>query len=134
MEKKIIIRASLFCCIAVCFGAFGGHALKKILTVEELVSWETGVRYLFYHGLAIFLLLPLKKITTEKKQRQVLILFTTGTLLFSLSIFLLCLQNIMDVKLSFLGPLTPIGGSLLILGWIFLLIEGIKIKRSNEPE
>jgi uncharacterized membrane protein YgdD (TMEM256/DUF423 family) len=103
-------------------GAFASHYLKKILTEASLHSFETGVTYMMYQGLAL-LLVSVMKIEDKK---WIFIFFFCGTVLFSFSIFFLSLQSIIKVDLSWIGPITPIGGLLLILGWSFLLIKSIK--------
>ena len=74
-----------------------------------------------FHGLTI-LILSLNKDYFTKKLNVVLKIMSFGTLLFSLSIYLLSLQGLLDIKLSFLGPITPIGGLFLIISWILFLL------------
>ena len=102
-------------------GAFGAHLLKKSLSESALQSFEVGVRYMMYHGLA---LLILTLIPFEEK-KLVAIFFVIGTLLFSLSIFFLSIQSILKINLKWLGPITPIGGTFLIMGWIFFLLKAV---------
>lgn len=106
--------------LAVIFGAFGAHALKKVLTEELLRSFETGVKYQMYHALALLLLG-----TTMEPDSSLANLagwcFLIGTFLFSFSIYGLCLSDAKGAKWRFLGPVTPLGGLLLVLGWGFLL-------------
>ena len=107
---------------AVALGALGAHALKEILTENQLHSFETGVRYQFFHALAILFL----ALNTEKfnpKLNRSLYLMTTGICCFSFSIYLLSLQGFLGFPLSFLGPITPIGGILLISEWIMLFFS-----------
>jgi uncharacterized membrane protein YgdD (TMEM256/DUF423 family) len=115
------IFGSTFSLLSVVFGAFASHLLKKHLSESALQSFEVGVRYLMYHGLALIILwmLPIE----EKK--WISLLFIGGTLLFSGSIFLLSLQSILNKNLKFLGPVTPIGGTFMILGWILLSVQFI---------
>jgi uncharacterized membrane protein YgdD (TMEM256/DUF423 family) len=74
-----------------------------------------------YHGLA---LLILTLISFEEK-KWVAIFFVIGTLLFSLSIFFLSIQSILKINLKWLGPITPIGGTFLIMGWILFLLKAV---------
>lgn len=127
MNKKIIIAATLFILIAIILGAFGAHALKKVLTQEQLFSFETGVKYQMYNGLSILILgMNDKKFSFSLKNINSLLII--GTCLFSFTIYLLSLQNVMGINLKFLGPITPVGGFLIITGWIVFLVNLVKSK------
>lgn len=120
MNKKIIKTALIFGVLAIIFGAFGAHALKKVLNPEQLTSFETGVRYQMYH--AFFLLfLGLTTIVEEEKKKVIYYLVLTGVLFFSGSIYLLSTKEITSVDISSIGFITPIGGLLLIVAWLLLL-------------
>ena len=112
----------LFCGSAVVLGAFGAHLLSDMLSADALQSFEVGVRYQFYHGLELFFL----SLSPDSKEfiSRTALLFVIGTLLFSSSIYLLSLSTMYgDTGLpALLGPVTPIGGLLLILGWVNLLV------------
>ena len=106
---------SLYVALGVGAGAFGAHALKEVLSPERLASFEVGVRYQIFHGLALILLgLITIKIDTKGTTATALC-FLLGTILFSGSIYGLCFDGP-----RWLGPITPMGGSLLILGWLTL--------------
>ena len=124
MNKNIMAWGAAFALTAVILGAFGAHALKELLSSNQLASFETGVRYQMYHGI----ILLFTGFAFDKIQDTSLIskLFISGTLLFSLSIYLLNLQGVIGASLSFLGPITPIGGALLIAGWFRLLLSLLK--------
>jgi len=124
MNKNIMAWGVTFALTAVIIGAFGAHALKELLSSNQLASFETGVRYQMYHGIVLLFI----GISFDKIQNTPLIskLFISGTLLFSLSIYLLNLQEVLGTSLSFLGPITPIGGALLIAGWFILLLSLLK--------
>ena len=117
--KKFIYISIIFCLTAIILGAFGAHLLKEVLSENNLSSFETGIRYQMYHGITI-LILSLNKDNFTNKLNVVLKIMSFGTVLFSLSIYLLCLQELLAIKLSFLGPITPIGGLFLITSWILL--------------
>lgn len=111
------IFGTFFALLSVILGAFGAHFLKKRIPEPAVQSFEVGVRYMMYHGLAL-LILPLFSLAeTEWIER----FFILGTVLFSFSIFLLSLQNLFKRNLKALGPVTPLGGFLLIVGWGLLL-------------
>lgn len=129
MEKKIIIAAIILGVMAIILGAFGAHALKKILSSEQLVSFETGVRYQMYHALFL-LFLGNFSFLTKKDKLVVFYLIILGVVLFSGSIYLLTTNGITGLKTKFLGPITPIGGMILIFSWLYLLYALI-IKNTN---
>lgn len=106
--------------LAVVFGAFGAHALKKKLTPELLHSFETGVKYQMYHAI-VLLVLGFNLGFDKPLDAAIVNCFIFGTLLFSFSIYALCWSAAKGEKLKFLGPVTPIGGLLLVIGWALLL-------------
>lgn len=111
--------------LAVIFGAFGAHALKKSFTEEQLKSFETGVKYQMYHALLLIILSFNLNLDTSLEKNMIKC-FIVGTFLFSFSIYGLTLSASKGRKLKFLGPITPIGGLLLVAGWGMLLYSFIK--------
>ncbi|MBT3418227.1 MAG: DUF423 domain-containing protein [Flavobacteriales bacterium] len=125
------IKVSLFFCVtSVVLGAFGAHLLKDLLTENQIVSFQTGIRYQMFHGLSILILSLNKDYFTDKLNID-LQLMSVGVILFSLSIYLLNLQDLLGVSLSFLGPITPLGGLFLIGSWSILLFSVKKNSSSN---
>lgn len=119
MEKKILLTALLIGVIAIILGAFGAHGLKKMITTEQLATFEVGVRYQIYH--ALFLLFVVNSsFLTVKEKTVVFYLVIIGIFLFSGSIYLLATSSITAIKTKVIGPLTPIGGLLLILSWFYM--------------
>lgn len=116
MEKKIILTALVFGFASIILGAFGAHALKKVLGLEQLASFEVGVRYMMYSALFLLFIGTTTFLVPEQKN-VVYNLSLFGTLFFSVSIFLLTTSSIFKVSFKFLGPVTPIGGLLLIASW-----------------
>ena len=114
--KKIAIFLAV---IAVSLGALSSHSLKEMLISEKLLSFETGIRYQIYHAISI-LVLALNYKKFNHKLKRSLNMMTIGIILFSFSIYFLSLQEILDLDLRFLGPITPLGGTLMIAGWINL--------------
>nr|WP_298006160.1 DUF423 domain-containing protein [uncultured Flavobacterium sp.] len=127
MTKKLVTLAAFFGLVAIILGAFGAHGLKKVLTAEQLVSFETGVRYQMYHALFLLLISQLN-VLTDKHKRTIGILTTIGVFLFSGSIFLLSTQGLSGIDFKFLGPITPVGGVFLILSWFFTAFYSMKQK------
>lgn len=122
MTKQIIIATgAIFGILSVIFGAFGAHALKKTLSSEQLHSFEVGVKYQMYYALLLVVLgFNFNTITQPTYW-----CFTLGIILFSFSIYGLVLSDSKGKKLRFLGPITPIGGLLLVIGWLLLLISAL---------
>ena len=107
--------------LAVALGAFGAHALKARLTPDLLTTFESGVRYQMYHALAM---LAVALATTRLPAANLLNLagwlFVAGTLLFSGSLYLLCIT-----RKRWLGAVTPFGGLAFIAGWVCLAIAAL---------
>ena len=128
MNKNLFITGCLFAVTAVALGALGAHALKEKLTPGQLISFETGVRYQFFHAMAILL-----TAANYEKFHPVFIkwakrIFIAGIFCFSGSIYLLSMKEILHTEgmSQILGPITPLGGVLLISGWIFLMFSVLK--------
>ncbi len=125
MNNKIVITGVVLIVVAIVLGAFGAHALKEVLDVNQLTSFETGVRYQMYHGLGL-LAIGLSADKFNFSLIWVFRLMLIGVILFSGSIYLLATQEIFGMSFRFLGPITPLGGVLLISAWLVLLIQLIK--------
>lgn len=119
----MVIAGGALSGLSVVMGAFGAHALRNKITAEQLQSFETGVRYQLYHGLALILLGLLSDRLGHPSLRWSAWLFLIGTCLFSGSIYLLSNREWMGIDSwkSFLGPIIPLGGLSLILGWCSLV-------------
>jgi uncharacterized membrane protein YgdD (TMEM256/DUF423 family) len=128
MERKIIGTAAFLGITAIILGAFGAHALKNYLTVEQLVSFETGVRYQMYNALFLLFLGLSNAYLSEKAKKQIYGLVVLGVTFFSVSIYLLTTKSVTGIDFKFLGPITPIGGTLLIAAWIVLFVQIMKKK------
>jgi uncharacterized membrane protein YgdD (TMEM256/DUF423 family) len=122
MEKKIIRVAAFMGMTAIILGAFGAHALKKYLTIEELGTFETGVKYQMYHALFL-LFLGLNSFLEEKAKKTILQLVVFGVIFFSGSIYLLATKTISGINFKPIGIVTPIGGTLLIVAWSIVFLK-----------
>jgi len=120
--SKFIKVSILFCVVSVILGAFGAHLLKDLLSETELSSFKTGIRYQMFHGLSI-LILSLNSNKFTSKLKTSLLLMSIGTVLFSFSIYFLSIDDLLSFSMKFLGPITPIGGTILITSWIYLLLN-----------
>ena len=121
MHRGIMMAGSLIAAFAVALGAFGAHALKQKMSVEDLSVYQTGVQYHFYHVLAIFITAFL----WGKFYRPAILwtsrLFTAGIVLFSGSLYTMSyLKAFNGADIKWLGAITPIGGVCFISGWLLL--------------
>jgi|NOAtaT_6_FD_contig_81_1764775_length_2233_multi_3_in_0_out_0_4 uncharacterized membrane protein YgdD (TMEM256/DUF423 family) len=122
--RKISLRLSaMFGILAVAFGAFGAHLLKSHLGTDAYSSFETGIKYHFFHTLAIFGAGVLSHFGRKKMLTYAVWLFSSGILAFSGSIYFLAIDEVFGAELSWLGPVTPLGGILLIGGWVCLFMS-----------
>lgn len=128
MERKIIATAAFLGLTAIILGAFGAHALKNYLTPEQLISFETGVKYQMYHALFLLFLGLSAVFLTDKTKKLMYWLVVLGVTFFSGSIYLLTTKNVTGIDFKFLGPITPIGGTLLIVAWGILFVKVLNKK------
>jgi uncharacterized membrane protein YgdD (TMEM256/DUF423 family) len=125
MNNKTVITGAILCVIGIVLGAFGAHALKSLISIDRLQSFETGVRYQMYAGFAL-LILGINMDRFQFSLKWIVRLLLIGIILFSGSIYGLALQEVFSVSLKFLGPITPLGGLLQIIGWFLLIYQLIK--------
>jgi uncharacterized membrane protein YgdD (TMEM256/DUF423 family) len=127
MDKKIITTGAIFGMLAIILGAFGAHALKKILSLEQLTTFETGVKYQMYH--ALFLLFIGLSSISQKAKKTIYLLVVLGVIFFSGSIYLLATNgHFIPFDFKVIGVVTPIGGLFLISAWGILLVNILKKK------
>jgi uncharacterized membrane protein YgdD (TMEM256/DUF423 family) len=123
MERIVFGVGSILGGLGVALGAFGAHALRDQLSARQLEVFETGVRYQMYHALALLALAWAIARWPQRKLHVAAALLLAGTIVFSGSLQLLALTGV-----RWLGMVTPFGGVMLILGWVFtawqLLIPG----------
>jgi len=114
MKKPIALAGCVFAFTAILLGAFGAHALKDVLASEGKTDvWQTAVDYQMWHALALFALSF--TVTGPTSIKTVALLFTTGIIAFSGSLYWLALGGP-----GWLGPITPLGGLCLMAGWAVL--------------
>ena len=125
-QNRWIAGAALLAAVGVGLGAFGAHGLKqRLLEADQLANWHTAVRYQLWHALALMIWVALR-------DRRALPAatgwcFLVGTLLFSGSIYGLALGGPGAV----FGPITPLGGALLIFGWLVLGLGAVRLRDSE---
>ena len=123
-QQKTLLAGAIMGGLGVAFGAFGAHALKDILIASgRLETFELAVRYQFYHTFALLVVGLLHQFSSSNYLKTATLFFLSGTILFSGSLYLLCLTN-----KTWFAMATPFGGVLLILGWLFLAISSIHKK------
>ncbi len=127
INKKIILLGSVLFITAIILGAFGAHALKDLLSIEKLQSFEVGVRYQFYVSM-VLLLFGLLNEKIPFNLSGFFIFQITGIFMFSGSIYLLSLEQILSLNLKFLGPVTPLGGLMMIVGWVIFIVRLIRFR------
>ncbi|MBD1429583.1 MULTISPECIES: DUF423 domain-containing protein [Sphingobacterium] len=126
MNKQIILTASFFGVIAVILGAFGAHGLEGKISEYHIDTWKTANQYHFYHTFALLFLSTFSRAKSQSI-RVSFIFFTIGILLFSGSLYLLSVRELLGItKISILGPITPLGGLCFIIGWVGLFIAALK--------
>lgn len=128
MQKTMILLAGFNGLVAVAAGAFGAHGLRARLSQEALAIFETAARYHMYHALALAALAALAGQASSRLFNGSAIAFQFGIILFSGSLYAMALSR---MEWKWLGPITPIGGLLLMIGWLCLVLVGIS--RANPP-
>jgi len=124
-QQKTLVTGIIFGGLGVAIGAFGAHALKPILAENGRTdTFELAVRYQFYHALALLALGALLPKFESKKLMYGARSITLGVIIFSGSLYALSLSNV-----TILGAITPIGGVLLIIGWILFLLSILEKKK-----
>ena len=119
MNKKLVGISFFLLATTIALGAFGAHALKKWVDANALASFETGIRYQFY-GALILLVLAFRPETMLHHFRFWIRALGLGITLFSGSIYALTLGKMFQLNLNYFGPVTPIGGAIMILSLIML--------------
>lgn len=117
-QKQTLLTAAILGMLGVTLGAFGAHALKPTLVASgRFETYELAVRYQFFHVLALLATGILMHQFSSSRLRYAALLFVAGVIFFSGSLYVLCFTGI-----GVLGAITPIGGTLLIAGWVFLTL------------
>ena len=122
MNNFLLRSGAILFVLAIIFGAFGAHALKDAVSEKAISSFEVGIRYQFYQALA-FLIIGFSKDKLSFNLRPMSIGMLLGISLFSTSIYLLALKETLPFSVSFCGPITPIGGLILIVSWVFFILK-----------
>lgn len=127
MNKKLLITGSVLGLISIVLGAFASHGLEKVVSPDAIETFQVGVRYQMYHALLLLFVgnSPLIRINIKK---LMLLFVIIGVLLFSGSIYGLATNDLTGFNFKNIGFITPIGGFFLILSWLIMLIDFLKLK------
>jgi uncharacterized membrane protein YgdD (TMEM256/DUF423 family) len=133
MHRSFLIAASLIGALSVALGAFAAHGLKQVMSAEVVASFETGVRYQFYHAFALLAVAILYEKFPGALLRWAGNCFQLGIFLFSGSLYLLtALKATNTTGSEKLGLITPFGGLFFIAGWMLMLVAFIRKGPVNE--
>lgn len=127
MNRKILITGGILGALSILLGAFGAHGLKQLISVEAILTFETGVRYQMYHALFL-LFVGSTPMLSSKAKKRLLYLTVTGVMFFSGSIYALATNTLTSFNFKSIGFITPIGGLLLILAWCLIVNDFFKHK------
>ena len=123
MHKGFIQTAAALAGLAVVLGAFGSHGLKGMLTAAEQLTFETAVRYQFYHAFALLCIGILFRDFATNWLRWAGRFFIYGIIIFSGSLYLLTFFRVGGVEgFNWLGAITPLGGICFVIGWILMIL------------
>ena len=127
MHKRYLVIAAFFGALSVALGAFGAHLLKDILSTQSLNTFETAVRYQFYHVFALAFVAVLYKSYQNKMLKYAGVLFILGILFFCGSLYLLTFLSVnTPTHFRWIGAITPFGGVFFIAGWLCIAFGILK--------
>ncbi|MBI4931887.1 MAG: DUF423 domain-containing protein [Bacteroidetes bacterium] len=128
-QKNLLIISGISGALCVALGAMGAHALKDKIPAENLQTFETAVRYQFYHTLALILVAILSEKFQSKFLSHTSTLFIAGIILFSFSLYFLALRPLIGIgneEMKWIGAITPFGGLSFIMAWLMLTFAALK--------
>lgn len=126
MNKQILVVAAVLGMLAIILGAFAAHGLKDLISESSSRVFETAVRYQMYHAI-LLLFVGTTSFVSNKAKKQMLYLVLFGLLFFSGSLYALATNELTAFDFKKIGFITPIGGLLLIIAWLLLLINFLKM-------
>ena len=127
-QKNFILTGLMLIITGIILGAFGAHGLKGKVSIEKLTAYETGVRYQLFNGVGMLALAGASSLFRFSIKPSFWLILL-GVLLFSGSIYMMTLQELMQTPVSkILGPITPLGGLSMIVGWFLIFIQAMRQK------
>lgn len=130
MDKKILISGGVLGFLSVLIGAFSAHGLKPLISAESIQTFEIGVRYQMYHALLLLFVGGTSFLPIAKKT-LVFYLVLSGVILFSGSIYGLATNTLTGFDFKIIGIVTPIGGLLMLVGWLIMVLSFFNFKSDN---
>lgn len=131
MTKRFLITVGLMGALAVILGAFGTHILRDNIPQQDLDLFNVANEYLMFHALALLGLAFMNRYVSRSYLNIIYYLFVIGVILFSGTIFISSLKELSGFSIGSLNKLTPLGGLLLVSGWITVLLSGINYKHKK---
>lgn len=131
MNKTILLTAAILGGLSIILGAFGAHALKALIGLESLQTFETGVRYQMYHAI-LLLFVGNTDFIRLKTKKIMFYLILIGVLFFSFSIYALATNTLSTFDFKTIGFITPIGGLLLVSAWGMMFMDFLKNSSKKE--
>lgn len=128
MKSNGLKMFAIFGMLAVALGAFGAHGLKSKVSESILEAYKTGVLYHSIHTLVIGIISIAGQLGYIQKSHRIINVFALGIILFSGSLYGIAFANVFQMNTSIIGPITPIGGIVLILAWVFTFLN---VKKSD---
>ena len=125
MKTSMLFFIGLSGFLGVALGAFGAHALKPYLDSYQIQIYEKGIQYHFIHTLAAAFAMVCFFVFHQKNFKIIALLFLIGILFFSGSLYLLAIRSLLPFNISFVGPITPIGGLFFLFAWAWLAKESL---------
>lgn len=123
LAKRSLVLGSLLLALAVLIGAYGAHGLKSMVDADKLVTFETGVRYHFFHAFGLMIIGILQQMFQNLRLNVSMYSFLVGILLFSFNCYFYVLSG-----MKMFAMIVPVGGVLFVLGWIVLLVRLLKLR------
>ena len=131
MTKRFLITIGTMGFVSVLMGAVGSHILSGNISEKYLAIFNTATQFIMYHTLALLGLTAMSRYVSRSYLNTIYYFFVIGIILFSGPLYIISLKEITGLSIDFLSKLTPIGGFLLILGWITIILSGITYKHKK---
>lgn len=127
MNKRLLVTGAILGILGIILGAFAAHGLAKLVDVDAIKTFETGVRYQIYHAFFL-LILGSTSFVSLKTKKAIFYIVVLGVVFFSGSIYGLATNSLSSFDFTTIALITPLGGLLLIMAWVLMLIGIIRDK------